>query len=312
MPRLDTPPSRRADAPAPPPRRTEPPRRVEPPRRFERSYERADLREPAKEGGGAMRAFILIAVLGSAALAGGLYFGGGMPNFASPPAQEDVASASTPPPVIDDSGQPAGPEELVGVPISDDAAPVQPRRTEIAARNTDSERPAVAQREERDPPPPAPTTSWNGNNGQGGPVSLRPGETTPPSGAATTAPVNPPPVQIASTQPASTPVTARAQPPAPRASVVWSQRPSARRIGELYPDRALREGVGGRVELNCNVRANRSLACNVSNESPAGLGFGQAALSAAQSYRASPALSDGSDSNGADARIVVQFQAPAQ
>jgi protein TonB len=94
--------------------------------------------------------------------------------------------------------------------------------------------------------------------------------------------------------------------------VVWSQRPSARRIGELYPDRALREGVGGRVELNCNVRANRSLACNVSNESPAGLGFGQAALSAAQSYRASPALSDGSDSNGADARIVVQFQAPAQ
>ena len=42
-----------------------------------------------------MRAFILIALLGGAALAGGLYFGGGMPNFASQPsAQEDVASTA--------------------------------------------------------------------------------------------------------------------------------------------------------------------------------------------------------------------------
>jgi protein TonB len=70
--------------------------------------------------------------------------------------------------------------------------------------------------------------------------------------------------------------------------------------------------MGGRVELNCSVRSNQTLSCNVASESPAGLGFGQAALSVAQSYRASPGLSDGSSSTGAEARIVVQFQAPSQ
>jgi protein TonB len=120
-------------------------------------------------------------------------------------------------------------------------------------------------------------------------------------------------VQVASTQPASTPPTTRATPPPPaRGNVTWAQRPSARRISELYPDRALRQGVGGRVELSCSVRSNQSLACSVANESPAGLGFGQAALSASQSYRANAALSDGTNATGSQARIVVQFQAPSQ
>ncbi|HYD71488.1 MAG TPA: hypothetical protein VEF55_00010 [Candidatus Binatia bacterium] len=312
--RLETPPSRRGEAaPLPPRRDPPPPRRADPPRRFERSYERADLREPPREGGGAMRAFILIAILGGTALAGGLYFGGGMPNFASQPsAQEDVASTTAPPP-YDESGEPADAEEIAGVPLSDTTEPSQPRRQEIASR-TENERPAPTRREEPDPPPPAPVTS--SNNGQGGPVSLRPGDTTPPglTTAPTTTPTsNPPPVQIASTQPASTtappPTTTRA---APRGQVVWAQRPSARRISELYPSRALREGVGGRVELSCNVRSNQSLSCSVASESPAGLGFGQAALNASNSYRASPALSDGSSSTGSQARIVVQFQAPSQ
>jgi hypothetical protein len=239
-----------------------------------------------------------------------LYFGGGMPNFASQPsAQADVAS-TTAPPAYDDSGEPADAEEIAGVPLSDTTAPSQPRRQEIAAR-TENERPAPAQRDEDPAPPtPSPVASWNG---QGGPVSLRPGEATPPgaTSAPTTAPAtNPPPVQVASTQPASTtPPTTR---PAPRGQVVWAQRPSARRISELYPSRALREGVGGRVELSCNVLATQSLSCSVASESPAGLGFGQAALSASSSYRASPSLSDGAASTGAQARIVVQFQAPAQ
>jgi TonB family protein len=313
-PRLETPPSRRAEAP-PPPRRIEPPppRRADPPRRFERGFERADLREPPKEGG-PMRAFILIGLLGGAALAGGLYFGGGgMPNFAAQPTQEDVASTSAPP-LFDDSGEPASAEEIAGVPLSDTTALSQPQRTEIAARTTENERPpAPAQREEREPPP-APVTSWNRNSGQGGPVSLRAGDATPPgattnTGSANTAAANPPPVQVAATQPVSAPPTTRAT---PRPTVQWAQRPSARRYSEAYPARALREGMGGRVELNCSVRSNQTLSCNVASESPAGLGFGQAALSVAQSYRASPGLSDGSSSTGAEARIVVQFQAPSQ
>jgi outer membrane biosynthesis protein TonB len=307
MPRMEQAPARRAEPPSPP-RRVEPPppRRADPPRRFERSYERADLREPPRESSNAMRTFILIALLGGGALAGGLYFGGGIPSFVSAPAAEaDVAA--TPPPAFDESGEPASAEEIAGVPLADATAPTQPRRTEIAAR-TETARPAPAPAQE-EAPPPAPVTSWTNNNGQGGPVSLRPGESAP----STTAAVNTPPVQVASTaQPISEPATTRATPSAPRGTVTWAQRPSSRRISELYPSRAMRAGVGGRVELSCNVRANQTLSCSVANESPAGLGFGQAALSASSSYRASPTLSDGSASNGAPARIVVQFQAPSE
>jgi protein TonB len=233
-----------------------------------------------------------------------------MPDFSSQPAaQEDVASTA-PPPAYDDSSEPADAEEIAGVPLAETTAPPEPRRQQIAARTEDERPPPAQRREEPEPPTPAPTTSFSG---QGGPVSLRPGDATPPGGSITnptTTPANQPPVQVASTQPASTtaPATTRA---APRGQVVWAQRPSARRISELYPARALREGVGGRVELSCNVRSNQSLACSVANESPAGLGFGQAALSASSSYRASPTLSDGSASTGSPARIVVQFQAPS-
>lgn len=302
-PRVEMPPTRRAEAP--PPRRTETP----PPRRFERTYERADLREPPREGG-AMRAFILIALLGGAALAGGLYFGGGMPNFAAtPPAQEDVASIAPPPAYEEDSLEPAGAEDIARVPFAE-AAPAPARRQEVAAR-AENERPQPAPRqEEPEAPPPAPVTSWSNTSPSGGPVSLRPGEASPAPNTGAPAASPPQPVQIASTQPAAT--SSRATPPPPRAAVVWAQRPSARRISELYPARALRAGVGGRVELNCSVRSNQSLSCSVASESPAGMGFGDAALSASSSYRANQALSDGSSSTGAPARIVVQFQAPSE
>jgi protein TonB len=94
--------------------------------------------------------------------------------------------------------------------------------------------------------------------------------------------------------------------------VVWAQRPSARRVADLYPDRAAREGAGGRVELDCSVRTNQTLSCSVASETPTGMGFGRAALNASSSYRAQPWLSDGSDSSGARTRVVFQFQAPEQ
>lgn len=304
----------RAEAPRtrldPPPRRVETPRRPPP----ERTYDRADLRDPPRDGGGALRAFILIALLGGAALAGGLYFGGGLPDFASAPEQEQVADVSS----TAEYGEPADAlDEPVGIPIDQSAAPAAPNRraeppprreTEIAARREPA--PARA-REEPDAPPPAPTNSWSANSG---PVSLSPG-TTPNAGAPNTAAPNtatPNPANLAAAQPTQPTATIRREAPARSGTVVWAQRPSARRMGELYPSRASQSGVGGRVELDCSVRSNQTLACSVANESPAGMGFGRAALSAATSYRAQNWLSDGSDSTGAQTRIVVQFQAPQE
>jgi protein TonB len=101
-----------------------------------------------------------------------------------------------------------------------------------------------------------------------------------------------------------------AAPAARPATVSWAQRPTARRIAELYPDRAIRQGVGGRVQLDCVVQVNLSVACTILSENPPGLGFGRAALSAAGSYRAQPQLSDGASAIGKRARISVNFQAP--
>jgi protein TonB len=297
QPRAETPaPARRPD-PAPV-------RRPEPQRRFERSYERADLRDPPKEGG-ALRAFILIAVLGAAALGGGLYFGGGIPDFAAaPPATERSSEAIAP---FADSGPVL--DEPAGVPIEDLAD--EPRPVEVAARREPAPPPTAAPpREETTTATPAPVASWSGDaGGTGGPLSLRPNEQA--SGAPSTVVALTPPTTAGSTA-ASAAVPTAPPRPAPSAAVVWAQRPSARRISELYPARALREGLGGRVELDCSVRANLSLACGVATESPSDLGFGRAALSASASYRARATMSDGGDAIGARTRIVVQFQAPPQ
>jgi protein TonB len=294
----------RAETPAPA-RRPDPPtvRRPESPRRLERSYERSDLRDPPKEGG-ALRAFILIAVLGAAALGGGLYFGGGIPDFAAaPPAAVESTESSAP---FADSGPLL--DEPAGVPIEDLAEP--PRPVEVAARREPTPPAPAPAREEPRPETPAPVASWSGEaGGTGGPLSLRPNEQA--SNAPSTVVALTPPATGGSTA-ASAAVPTTPPRPTPSAAVVWAQRPSARRISELYPARALREGLGGRVELDCSVRANLSLACGVATESPSGLGFGRAALGASSSYRARSTMSDGSEAIGARTRIVVQFLAPPQ
>lgn len=329
MPRMEPP--RRAPEPAPVLRRPDPPtqiRRVEPPREppppprrrdplppqpgFEQRFDRHDApppREAPQKEGGALRAFILIAILGGAALAGGLYFGGTMGDNN---AAENSAEVSAPP--VPTGGDTESGDVQEGTAFSDVArpgpAPAQPRRETAQTREPERERPRPEPQQARQQPP-APTTTTVASNttttSSGGPVSLSPGSTTPSQ--TTTAPppaavVTPPPAPI---QTAATPPAAR-----PAGTVSWAQRPSARRISDVYPERALRDGVGARVELDCTVLQNLSLTCSVANESPAGLGFGRAAMSASGSYRARPALSDGQSAVGARTRIVVQFQAPAQ
>lgn len=319
-PRLDPTP-RRIVAEPPPARRPEPPRRMEvapppPPQPQQRRrdppmpppeqrYERLEQREPPppKEGG-ALRAFILIALLGGAALAGGLYFGGNMG------AGEGVETAEVAAPPVPTGGDTESGEVSETTPFSDVSRPAP---TQTAARR---EPPPERQRPEpqRTPPPSttsvAATTPASTPQSSGGPVSLSPGATTPSdavSGPGVATPISPPVTAPESIPAATTP----ARPP-PQGTVSWTQRPSARRISDVYPARALRDGVGGRVALDCTVLANLGLTCSVASETPAGLGFGRAALDASGSYRARATLSDGASAVGARTRIVVQFQAPAQ
>ncbi|MGQ0531369.1 MAG: hypothetical protein ACT4OF_01590 [Caulobacteraceae bacterium] len=295
MRRAEPPPQRRPEAMPPTQRRAE----VAPTRRppIDQDYTR-DLRDPPKGQGGALRAFVLIALLGGAALAGGLYFGGGM-GPARAPQPETVEST---PAVTEQLGSEFSElDEAPSVPLSQAVATRPERQTQTAAREQ-RERERAAERE-RAPPPPS--TQVASSTTGGGPIPLSPSTTAPTNTAALPPPA---PVQTANVEPSiigpSTELRGTA------GSVVWVQRPSARRIADLYPQRALREGVGGRVVLDCRVLGDLSVSCSVVSETPAGAGFGRAALGATSAYRARATLSDGLSAVGSSARIAMNFQAP--
>lgn len=298
---------RRAESPiAPPPmaapinaRRSEPQRRA---RTTEPVFDRADLREPPAEGG-ALRTFIIIALLGVLAVAGGLYFGGGLGLPGNTPTAEAPAVDAAPD--ADESAPPTGSVSFADA-NDDGAAPSTTRTREppTQPRTREPERatraPETSNRTTSPPPNPSPS--------DGGPVSLTPGSSSPsPSAGASVegAPAPLPPF-IAPVGPET---VAEPRPAAPGA-VVFTQRPTPRRIAELYPQSALRRGVGGRVQLDCRVQFDLSLSCTIAAESPADAGFGRAALAASTSYRARATLSDGASSVGAQTRIAVNFQAP--
>ncbi|MEQ1818420.1 MAG: hypothetical protein ABL871_07390 [Terricaulis sp.] len=314
MRRTEPPPQRRPDALPPTQRRLDPPPQSRRPPPAERDYTR-DLRDPPKGQGGPLRAFILIALLGGAALIGGIYFGGGMGG--SPPAATTEQQTETQP-ATDASGTGddfSGMEEAPSVPLSEAVTNRADRQTQTAARTPEREPQRTTREEpqrtvERDPPrrepPPSTTAAANNAATTGGPVPLSPGQTQ-------SVPLSPqptPPIQTANVEPT---ILGSATPPQTRAapgSVVWDARPSPRRIADLYPRSALNDGVGGRVVLNCRVLGDLSVTCSIASETPSGAGFGRAALSASNSYRARSTLSDGASAIGSTTRIAVNFQAP--
>ena len=65
-------------------------------------------------------------------------------------------------------------------------------------------------------------------------------------------------------------------------------QPSAAEFIRLYPPRALQQNISGIAVLCCSPNPDRSVACAVSSEFPAGQGFGEAAVQASHGYRLSP------------------------
>ncbi|MCX7356860.1 MAG: hypothetical protein NT015_01720 [Alphaproteobacteria bacterium] len=322
-PRAEAPPMRRTEPPAPPQRRPEalPPtqRRLDPPpqaRRpppIDRDYSR-DLRDPPKGQGGPLRAFILIALLGGAALIGGIYFGGGMGG--SPPAATEQTETQPAQSETNTSGDGFSTiEEAPSVPLSEAVTGRADRQTTTRTPEREPQRTTREEPQrtaEREPPrrDPAPSTISSNAGNSGGPVPLSPAQTQNNQTAVPLSPQVTPPIQTANVEPSivgsATPPQARVAP----GSVVWAARPSARRISELYPRSALNDGVGGRVVLDCRVLGDLSVSCSIASETPSGAGFGRAAMSASGSYRARATLSDGSSAIGSTTRIAVNFQAP--
>jgi protein TonB len=88
----------------------------------------------------------------------------------------------------------------------------------------------------------------------------------------------------------------------------WIAKPDAEQMQANYPDRAIRMGLGGKVSMNCVVAANGSVGqCVVNTETPANMGFGDAARRLAKYFRMSPRTVDGQPTDGAIVSIPLSF-----
>ena len=99
----------------------------------------------------------------------------------------------------------------------------------------------------------------------------------------------------------------------PMTDLVFTATPSAKEVQQAYPFKALRQGVGARVETRCQVQTDGSLIClagavlQSNAQTDLVNDFSNAAARLLPLYRVAPALKDGRPSAGQVLGLGVQF-----
>lgn len=90
----------------------------------------------------------------------------------------------------------------------------------------------------------------------------------------------------------------------------WLRKPSGAELRAAWPAKAMAEGVEGQVVLGCVVNIRGGLErCAVVSESPAGEGFGAAALLLVPSFQLKPEVKDGQPV-ASEVQIPIVFKMP--
>jgi len=105
-----------------------------------------------------------------------------------------------------------------------------------------------------------------------------------------------------------TPTIAPPDPDPVITSPSWIRKPGAKEFARFYPDRALRMEKAGSAVLACRVTSGGVVVgCQVTSETPASYGFGEAALKLAPYFQLSPPTRDGRPIEGAGIQIPIRF-----
>ncbi|HYE45582.1 MAG TPA: TonB family protein [Caulobacter sp.] len=89
---------------------------------------------------------------------------------------------------------------------------------------------------------------------------------------------------------------------------VWIRKPSGQAVNKAYPKAAAQQNLGGRVVLSCLVTEKGLVVdCKVLEETPARLGFGEAAVFLSRYFQMRPQTEDGAPVGGATVRIPLAF-----
>lgn len=92
----------------------------------------------------------------------------------------------------------------------------------------------------------------------------------------------------------------------------WDARPTGEMLATAYPEAPMSLRIEGRATVRCDVSDLGVLEnCEQLSETPAGMGFGRAALSLTDRFRMKPRTIDGEPVAGGQVRIPIRFTMPA-